>query len=264
MIRLTRATALLFAGASLCAAANLANPLLPLPAARLAVGGSYHFGSHTITNWEIPSLMNRLHARVTYSPIPFFDIGAEAGATQVNVASETRTTPSDTVTTGIFDGKYGFSFGVHMKAATPLLKGIIGGLVAATGTRFSSENADGAFYGGMDIAVAGGLLFHIPKVGYIACGPKLYVIQGENRSYNSTRSQDYSNLNNLRGWIAFEYFPKVPLVANTRPYVSFEMSIGPDADAGGPTHLTGVSFSIAVGALTHRLYGEATGAGWEP
>lgn len=241
-------------------ASNLANPLAPIPDARMGIGVSYHLGGHTITNWEIPSIMNRIHARVNYAPFTYFNFGADLGVTQMEVAADTL----DTLAIGAFHGKYGFSFGVNIKLSSPLFKDVIGIIGIGQGTIFESENKSGAMYGGYDGAGAIGLLLHIPNVGYLAAGSKLYLIQGKNHSYNSTKENDYSNVNNVRGWIAFDYFPRINTDAKYIPYFSLEVSLSPDAAFGKKAPVQEISFSLALGSITRRLYGETSSLQWHP
>ncbi len=241
-------------------ASNLANPVTPIPEARIGIGVSYHLGGYTITNFEIPALMNRIHARVTYSPFVFFNIGADAGVSQMEVAPDTV----DTLVYEVFHGNYKFSFGVHIKVSSPLFKDLIGAVGIAQGTRFSSENKAGAVYSGFDGAAAAGILFHIKNFGYIAGGAKLYVIKGKNRAFNSKKDNFYSNVNNIRGWVAIDYFPKIKAVSKYIPYISFEVSIAPDVAFGEKAPIQEISFSLAVGSVTKRLYGETKEMEWHP
>ncbi len=239
---------------------NLANPLAPIPAARLGVGVSYHLGGYTITNWEIPSLMNRIHARINYAPFVYFNFGADLGVTQMEVAADT----SDTVVIETFHGNYKFSYGINVKLSTPLFKDIIGLIGIGQGTRFESENKAGALYGGFDGAGAVGILVHIKNIGYVAAGSKIYVIQGKNRSYNSTKKQFYSNVNNIRGWLAFDYFPKIEAITKYIPFITFELSIAPGVSFGKKAPLQEISFSLTLGSITKRLYGETSSLEWHP
>lgn len=241
-------------------ASNLANPVATIPDARVGIGVSYHLGGYTITNQEIPSLFNRIHARISYSPFTYFNFGVDLGVTQVEVAADTL----DTLVYGVFHGNYKFSFGVHIKVSSPFFKDIVGLVGIAQGTKFSSENKAGALYGGFDGAGAAGFIFHIKNIGYAAAGAKLYVIQGENRSYNSKKDHFYSNVNNLRGWVAFDYFPKIKAVSKYIPYISLEVSVAPGASFGEKAPIQEISFSIAVGSITKRLYGETSSLQWHP
>lgn len=245
-----------------CIASNLANPVAPIPTARIGIGLSYHLGGHTVTNREIPSLMNRFHARFSYAPSTYLNFGFDLGTSQMDVASDTSAL--DTLL--IFHGKYGFSYGAHLKLSTPLILNDIVGLIGIfQGTRFFSENDEGAYYSGYDAAGAAGLLFHIPGFGYIAAGSKVYLIaKGRNKSYNSGVEHRYSNINNVRGWLAIDYFPKIKSISETRPYISFELSISPDAKVRDRAPIQEVSISIAIGSITKRLYGEESDVEWEP
>lgn len=251
--------AILLSSAS-CFGSNLANPVAPVPGARVSVGISYNLGGHTITNWEIPALMNRIHARANYSPFRYFNFGVDLGVTQMEVAADTM----DTNYVGAFHGNYKFSFGINLKLASPLLKDIIGVVGIAQGTRFESENKSGAMYGGYDAAGAVGLLLHIKNVGYLAAGSKIYLIEGSSHSYNSSEDNFYSNINNIRGWVAFDYFPKIKTIRKYIPYVSFEVSVSPDVEFGEKAPIQEIGFSIAIGSLTLPLYGEGHDEEWHP
>lgn len=240
-------------------ASNLANPVAPIPDARVGIGVSYHLGGYTITNQEIPSLLNRIHARISYSPFTYFNFGIDLGVTQMEVAADTL----DTLVYEVFHGNYKFSFGVHIKVSSPFFKDIVGLVGIAQGTRFSSENKAGAMYGGYDGAGAAGFIVHIKNVGYFAAGAKLYVIQGENRSYCGDED-NFHNVNNLRGWAAFDYFPKIKAISKYIPYISLEVSVAPDAAFGEKAPIQEISFSIAVGSITKRLYGEISSIEWHP
>lgn len=250
----------IFIAVSNGSASNLANPLAPIPAARIGIGASYHLGGYTITNREIPSILNRIHARVNYSPFVYFNLGIDLGVSQMEVACDT----ADTVIIEAFHGNYKFSFGVNIKLSTPLFKDIVGAIGIAQGTRFSSENKAGAIYSGFDGAGALGVLFHIKNIGYVAAGSKIYLIQGKNQSYNSSKEQFYSNINNIRGWFAFDYFPRIKALTKYIPFISFEVSVAPDVSFGKKAPIQEISFSIAIGSITKRLYGETSSLQWHP
>ena len=76
---------IIFCVAAAAMASNLANPAAAIPEARVAIGASYHLGGYTLTNKEIPSIFNRLHARVHYAPLNFLGIGVDLGAMQLDV-----------------------------------------------------------------------------------------------------------------------------------------------------------------------------------
>lgn len=252
--------AVLFPGTT--PAANLANPAVILPEARAAVGVSYNLGFHTITNRYLPSVMNRVHARGIFAPSSFFNIGIDLGASQMDVAGDT--TSSDTL--GIFHGKMGFSGGGHIKLATPFFfEDRIAVVGMATGTYFRSTNENDAWYGGVDGTGALGIQFHVPGFGYVTAGAQMYLIQGKNQDYQGNEGT-YANSENLRGWLAIDYFPKIEVAGESRPYISFEFSVSPEADfiSEGQPPFREVGFSISVGSVTKRLWGKDRGLGWEP
>lgn len=241
-------------------ASNLANPLAPIPSARIGIGVSYHLGGYTLTNRKIPALFNRIYGRISYSPIPYFNIGFDIGATQIEVASD----PYHTPVIGAFHGNYKFSYGGYIKLTTPLLRDIIGIVGIAHGTHFISENDMGALYQGYDGAGAAGLLIHIPGFGYISAGSKLYLIKGESKSYHATAKNNFSNVNNIQGWLALDYFPKMEFVSKNIPHITFEVSITPDVKFNDRAPVQEITFSIAIGTITKRLYGEKSAIEWEP
>jgi hypothetical protein len=242
-------------------ASNLANPLTPIPEARIAVGASYHLGGYTITNREIPAMLNRFHARVSYAPLSLLNFGLDAGASQVEVAADTGS--ADTL--GVFHGNYGFSIGAHCKLATPLFLDDLLGLVAiGQATHFVSENDKGAIYEGFDGAAAAGVLLHIRGIGFAAAGAKLYMIDGQNKSYNRDAYNDYSNHNNVRGWLAFDYFPRTRMTSSNKPFISIEISLSPDAAFDQRAPVQEISFSAGIGSVTGRLYGERSELEWTP
>jgi hypothetical protein len=241
-------------------AANLANPSITLPEARVAVGVSYDLGGYTLTNLEIPSLFNRIHGRVEYSPLKYLTIGIDGGAIQVNVDRYVQ----DGDTVPVFKGNFGYSGGGHLKLSTPaFLKHRLSVIAIAQGTIFKSRNKFSAEYRGKDGTGVVGIQFHIPGFGYITAGPWVYLIMGENRSYNGQKSL-YSNTNNIRGWLSVDYFPKMAELSNNKPYISFEFSISPKADYSERIPVQEFSFSISIGSVTKRLYGSQSDVDWSP
>lgn len=231
---------------------NLANPGLGIPPARLALGASYHVGGYPITGREVPMIMNRVHAHATFSLLKYIDIGVEAGTSQIEVASYTDAT--DTIQT--FHGNYGFSGGAHLKLVSPpLVKDLLSAVVVAQATAFSSANTHGARYGGYDGAGAAGLQLRIPRMGSVSAGAKMYLIEGSNKGYQGTEGE-YSNVDNLRGWIAVDFLPTFKEDVKGKPYFTFEASVSPDTRLGGSVPLKGAAFSLAVGWISPRLYGE--------
>lgn len=252
---------LLFVVITSVSASNLTNPLAPIPGARVGIGLSYHLGGYTITNRKIPSLMNRYHCRVSYSPITFFNIGLDCGFSQMEVASDSTSQP----VVGIFHGNNHFSYGGNIKISTPLIMDFIGLLSIVQATGFKSENKYGSYYKGIDGTGAVGIILHIKNFGYIAAGSKVYYIHGNNRSSNSGIESFYSNINNVRGWFAVDYFPKLEKVISTQlPYFSFEVSIAPDVKFNKRAPIQEISFSISLGLITKRLYGEVSEVEWHP
>ena len=242
-------------------ASNLTNPLVPIPTARIGIGVSYHLGGYTITNRKIPSLLNRYHCRISYSPITFFNFGFDCGFSQMDVASDSTGEPA----IGTFHGKNHFSYGGNVKISTPLIMDFIGLLSIVQATGFKSENKYGSFYEGIDGTGAIGIILHIKNFGYIAAGSKVYYIHGNNRSSKNGNESSFSNINNVRGWFAVDYFPKLQKLISTQlPYFSFEVSIAPDVKFNKRAPIQEISFSISLGLITKRLYGEVSEVEWNP
>jgi hypothetical protein len=251
---------IIFCVAAAAMASNLANPAAAIPEARVAIGASYHLGGYTLTNKEIPSIFNRLHARVHYAPLNFLGIGVDLGAMQLDV--DRYVIKSDTVP--LFHGKFGFSGGAHLKVSTPpFLKERLSIVGIGQATYFLSKNKYDASYSGFDGTGAIGLQFHIPGFGYITAGPLLYLIQGENKSYTGEESF-FSNANNLRGWLSIDFFPKFKDETSNKSYLSLELSISPKANASSRVPVQEFSISISLGSVTGRLYGVESGLDWEP
>jgi hypothetical protein len=238
-------------------AGNLANPAITLPDARIAIGASYHLGGYSLTNQEIPALFNRINGRVEYGPFKYLTIGVDVGAAQVEVDRY-----HDTLE--VFHGKFGISGGGHLKASTPSFFNQSLSIVAlAQATYFKSENEFSAYYSGIDGTSAVGLQVHIPGFGYISAGPWIYIIQGTNKGFNGTTGF-YSNTDNLRGWLAIDFFPKLKEVSSNKPYISLEISVSPKANVSERIPVQAFSVSLSVGAITKRLYGVESDIEWEP
>ena len=248
---------LLLGTALYCHASNLANPAVILPEARIAIGASYHLGGYSLTNQEIPSLFNRIHGRVEYGPFKYLTIGLDAGATQVDVDGIGDTMPA-------FHGKFGFSGGGHLKLSTPsFFKQYLSVIAIAQATIFSSENEFSASYSGKDGTGVVGLQAYIPGFGYITAGPWVYIIQGTNKGFDG-KSGFYSNTDNIRGWVAIDFFPKMGEVTSNKPYISLEVSISPKATYSDRIPVQAFSVSLSVGAISRRLYGVESDVEWNP
>ncbi len=249
-------TTLLISSLALTSAgANLANPAAPLPEARVSLGVSYDLGGYTITNRQIPMMVNRIHGRISYSPLKYVNLGLDLGAAQVNV--ERYTVGGDTVP--VFEGEYGFSGGAHLKLTSPMLLNSFSFIALAQGALFYSENKTNAMYGGKDGAAVLGMQFKVPNFGFVSFGPQLYMINGENRSYTGAEGT-YSNLNNIRGWLAVDFFPKVDPITNNKPYCSLEFTASPKINSSSRVPVQEFSISFSIGAVTPRLYGIETEA----
>jgi hypothetical protein len=255
-----RAIPVALVAAATAGAVNLANPAAALPTARALVGVSYDLGFYTITNREIPCLMNRVHARAAFSPISYFNIGVDLGASQMDVASDTST--SDTL--GLFHGKMGFSGGANVKLTSPFfVKNLLAVVGIAEATYFNSTNENNAAYGGIDGAGGLGAQFHIPGFGFVTAGCQVYLIMGSCTGYDGVTAK-YYNSNNVRGWLAIDYFPRFKIGGESHPYISVELTVGPGFAYNDRTAFRDFGFSIAIGTFTKRLYGEQTDVEWEP
>jgi hypothetical protein len=241
-------------------ASDLANPANNAPDARIAVGVSYHCGGYTITNDSVPVILNRIHVRATYAPLKAVNFGVDIGTASMEVDSLTKGID----TFRIFHGNFGLSAGAHVKLSTPFFANDLLAVVGlAQASYFSSENKYKAAYGGIDANGAVGVQLHIKDFGFITLGPQLYFIEGSNRGADG-RKGSYSNISNLRGWLAIDFYPKMGALSSGRPYISFEFSATPKADIGGSVPIRECGFSIAIGTITKRLYGEETDVEWSP
>lgn len=241
-------------------AATLADPAVIAPPARMAIGVSYDLGGYSLTNLAVPSIMNRIQAQVSFSPFSFVSIGVDGGTTQMDVASDT--TPTDTF--GVFHGGYGFSGGAHLKLGTPFYFNNLVSLIGIVhGSYFSSKNEAGTVYGGTDAAGALGLQFHIQNFGFLSAGSEVYLISGKNTDYAGNKGY-YSNVNNVRGWLAVDYFPQEKLNGKNLFYVSLELSVSPKVKFDGRAPIEEMGFSVSIGAITPKLYGEKSDVEWSP
>jgi hypothetical protein len=236
---------------------NIANPGGMIPPGRLYVGASYHVGGFTITDSSLGCIMNRFHARVGYSPLQYLNFGIDLGVSQMDVDSVTIFEGADSSHYVTFQGKYGFSGAVHLKAATPrLFNDMVALFGAAQATMFTSENDEGAYYSGIDGAGVLGLQVKVPRFGFVSIGAKMYYIEGSNKSYNSSEEKGYSNSDNLQAWLAVDFIPPFKGQLKGMPYFSAEMTLVPGVTMGGSVPIQGVSFSLAIGWVSPRLYGE--------
>lgn len=239
---------------------NLANPAVSIPASRITIGASYLVSGYTLTNLELPSLFNRIHARAEYSLLSNVSIGVDLGVTQIDVDKYTIGDDSFPV----FHGKFGFSTGAHLKVSTPFfLKNTLALTCIGNATTFSSKNTDGASYGGFDGAGAVGVQFHIKRFGYISTGPMIYLIKGKNESFDGIRGK-YSNVNNIRGWLAIDFFPDLKEMSTNKPFITLEITASPDADYSKRIPLQEFSVSLCIGSITKRLSGIENGVEWKP
>jgi len=244
-------------------AANLANPAAQVGDARLAFGASYYLGGADITDYKIPMMMNRIGGRVSFSPVRYANIGVDFGSAQVSVDRYVYTIgPPDTIP--LFDGNFGWFAGGHLKLSSPYIAGYVSAMVLGSVTYFRSANDHEAHYAGLDITAAGGPQIRIQNIGlFISLGPQLYLIDGKNKGDDKV-TNNYSNVNNMRAWIALDYFPKeVPLTWNYKPYVSVEFTASPKIGGSKRTPIREFSLSFSMGATSQRLYGQDSGDDFE-
>jgi hypothetical protein len=239
---------------------NLADPAVLIPPARIAVGASYDLGGFSITNDTVPIVMNRFQARMSFSPFSFVNFGIDAGAMQMEVASDTTATD----TFSVFHGKYGFCGGGHLKLGTPFFyNGLVSAIGIFHGTYFSSRNDAGAVYGGMDANGGVGLQFHVHDFGYITAGSSVYLIHGKNKSHAGQEGK-YSNVNNVRGWLALDYFPTAAIGSKNSMYISLEVSVSPKLRFSNRAPVQEMSVSVSIGSISRRLYGQTSDVEWKP
>ncbi|MCL2182386.1 MAG: hypothetical protein FWB85_02815 [Chitinispirillia bacterium] len=245
------------------AAANLANPAAQVGDARMSFGISYYLGGANITGLELPMMMNRAGGRVSYSPIRYVNFGLDFGTVQASVDKYYSEAARDTIP--VFDGGFGGFIGGHLKLTSPYIADYVALMALGSADYFRSTNPEGAYYGGVNITAAAGVQIRIPSAGFLSLGPQIYMIDGTNKGVNRatgklTPAGSYSPVNNMRAWIAFDYFPEDAFIAwNHKPYVSVEFTASPKISGSKRAPIQEFSLSVSVGAITHRLYGEDTG-----
>jgi hypothetical protein len=243
-----RALPLLLCAAAASFGANLANPAAQAGTARMYFGASYFVGGSDITNLEIPMIMNRLNMRVGYAPVSYVNFGADLGLPLISVEEYNRTP--------VFDGDFGWSAGGHLKLSTPYILGRVAVLALGNINVFRSTNKGGAYYGGTDLAAAGGLQFKLPARHCLSLGPQFYMIMGKNKGFEEKTEGTYSNVNNMRAWLAYEYLPADVFGGEYKPYMSLELTASPKICASKRVPVKEFSVSVSVGIITKRLYGE--------
>lgn len=239
--------------------ANVAFPSVAIPEARFGVGASYDITTGDLYGVDdVPFSMNTINASFTFAPVSVMNFGVDIGTRNVRIYS------SDEVFD--FRGKMGFSAGGHLRLSTPLLKDVFGATALIKGAWFYSKNDYDAFYRGVDVTGALGFVFHIKQVGYISFGGKYFEIFGENQGFNDINTSSWSNDETLGGWVAFDFFPKMKQQGSYIPFVTLEAGVFPGASAfrGDKSGIHNLSFSVTIGAITQRLYGESTELEWCP
>lgn len=230
---------------------NLANPAAAIPTANMLIGASYHLGGYTLTNLNLPAIFNRFHGRVDYAPISYINLGADVGVTQIEVDKYI----SQTDTIEMFHGNYGFSGGAHLKLSTPFIaKKTLSFFTIGQATTFNSKNSNSAAYGGIDGTGVIGFQVHIPNFGYIAAGPMIYLIEGDLKGSDGQKVT-FSNSNNVRGWLAIDYYLKGNDLSKGNAYLSVEFSVSPKADYSSRIPVQEFSLSVSLGYISGKLYG---------
>jgi hypothetical protein len=197
---------------------------------------------------------------MSFSPFSFVNFGIDAGMMQMEVASDTTATD----TFSVFHGKYGFCGGGHLKLGTPFyFNDMVSAIGILNGSYFSSRNDAGATYGGTDADGGVGLQFHVHDFGYITAGSSVYLIYGKNKSYAGQEGK-YSNVNNVRGWLAIDYFPTTALSSKNIMYLSLEVSVSPNVRFSARAPIQEMSVSVSIGSISRRLYGQTSEVEWKP
>jgi hypothetical protein len=240
-------------------ALTIANPAAAVPEASVIIGAGYDIGGYTITNDRVPCMMNRFMARAEFAPVSFLGFGLDAGTIQMDVEKSIQ----HGYTIILYHGNYGFSGGAHLKLSSPFILNTIAFVGIGSGTIFSTRNTAGAEYGGKDAVGAVGIQLHIKNFGFITVGPQLYYMQGQNKSFTGETGV-YSNVNNLRGWMAIDFFPKINGISENKSYISFEFTASPDITVSKRIPVQEYSISISIGTVTKRLYGIESAVDWEP
>ena len=259
MIAMKRLISTILFAVTFCSAASLVGPISPFPGGRMSMGLAYNLEGMSITNRNIPAVMNGFTGNLSYSPAQYVNIGIEAGATSLEVASDSISTDSGTT---MYKGKYKFSGGAALHLSSPLAREVFGITGIAKADYFSSDDGAGASYKGFSGIGVLGLVFHIKGFGYIATGPRLYFIEGQDKGYNQSNYSDFHNTNNLQAWLAMEWFPKTS--GGSIPYFGVELTAGPKVNFGGRAPVNEFSVSATIGAVSKRLSGEASELEWHP
>lgn len=230
---------------------------MSIPGKTISIGGSASVDGYSLTNREIPCIINRFSGEIDFAPFNFMCIGITAGATSVIVDK------FDSV--DMFKGKYGVSAGGNLKLSTPFFfKKSTSIITIGQGTYFRSENENGAYYGGEDFLGIAGFQFRLPGFGYLTLGPLVSYIMGENKSFDGT-IKNFSNVNNVRGFAALDIFLKSKNVTTTnKPFLSVSTSISPKVNASQRIPVQEYSVSISIGSVSPRLYGESSMRDWNP
>ena len=236
-------------------ATSVSAPAAPVPAARFATGITYNYLGGYLYKAPVEDLAFNTHginAFFTYAPLTSINLGVDLGMRDVNMEK------------GIygFNGRFGIAAGSHLKFATPYFGDVMGLVAMCRGLWFYSEDQFNTYYSGRELTSAGGLSFHVQRVGYISFGAKYLEIFGEN-GYGLEKGK-WSNDATLGGWIAFDFFPRTD-IKQYIPFISFEFGFFPNDKPfyGGNPVLRNASFGITIGGITRRLYGN-TDENWRP
>lgn len=268
-------------------AIGLSFPSTPVPTARFATGVSYDYyggymdydnNSKLFWQDDLPVSLHGINAFFTYAPITYVNFGVELGARDANINPDKKFSLAQSE----LNGTLGFSAGAHLKFATPYFSDVFGFVAAAKGTWFYSEgnsNKTEWYYidgegnmtpvnwnnNGNIVAINGGISFHVKRFGYISFGAKYLDVMGKiNLEPEIIEKTKWVNDAYIGGWLALDYFPKTR-IEKFIPFISFELGFFPNDKPfdGGRPILRNASFSVTVGAIMKRLYGDDD-ENWRP
>ena len=199
------------------------------------------------------------------------------------------------------NGLMGLSAGPHIKLATPLLGDVLRFVATGRASWFHSEGSGRnrkwyieyeylTFEPGEDdddpgkwvivqdqfefnwnnsgsiLAGSAGLSFNVRNIGFISFGAKYLDIRGEIKAtpHGLFENTKWENESKIGGWAAFDFFPPTN-IGRYIPFISFEAGFFPNSNPfiGGNPALRNATFSVTIGAITRRLYGN-TEEIWRP
>ena len=276
---------ILFASSSW--AIGISFPSAPVPTARFATGATYDYyggymdfdkNSPLFAPQVLPFSMHGINAFFTYAPITYVNFGVELGARDVNTHPDSKLSLAQDE----LNGTLGLSAGAHLKLATPYFADVFALVATGKGGWFYSEGNknDVKWYytpngidttwvnwnnGGKFVTIGGGFSFHVKRFGYISFGAKyLDVWGGIGWVPEVLPETKWVNDAYVGGWAAFDYFPRTR-IEKFFPFISFEFGFFPNSEffAGGRPIVRNASFSVTIGAITRKLYGNSD-ENWRP